>query len=103
LAGLIGYPGKKVLGERHLRCKHEIISHKRLFRPTRKGTGASRIRGDSPLVWMTFLQMNVPGWKLYPLTGPLSGRWSVGVSGNWRLTFGFDGADAILVDYQDYH
>jgi proteic killer suppression protein len=40
---------------------------------------------------MTFLQMNVPGWKLYPLTGSLSGRWSVGVSGNWRLTFGFDG------------
>jgi proteic killer suppression protein len=47
--------------------------------------------------------MNVPGWKLHPLTGPLSGHWSVGVSGNWRLTFGFDGADAILVDYQDYH
>lgn len=22
---------------------------------------------------------------------------------NWRLTFTFDGKDAILVDYQDYH
>jgi hypothetical protein len=25
------------------------------------------------------------------------------VSGNWRLTFAFEGEDAILVDYQDYH
>jgi plasmid maintenance system killer protein len=22
---------------------------------------------------------------------------------NWRLTFGFDGEDAVLADYQDYH
>ncbi len=28
---------------------------------------------------------------------------SVWVNGNWRLTFRFDGQDAILVDYQDYH
>jgi len=27
----------------------------------------------------------------------------VRVSGNWRLTFAFEGEDAILVDYQDYH
>jgi len=27
----------------------------------------------------------------------------VSVSGNWRLTFYFEGVDAILVDYQDYH
>ena len=31
------------------------------------------------------------------------GHWSVTVSGNWRLTFAFEGEDAILVDYQDYH
>lgn len=24
-------------------------------------------------------------------------------SGNWRLTFIFEGSDAVLVDYQDYH
>jgi hypothetical protein len=29
--------------------------------------------------------------------------WSIWVNGNWRLTFTFDGEDAILVDYQDYH
>ncbi|MDZ7584868.1 MAG: type II toxin-antitoxin system RelE/ParE family toxin [Thiobacillus sp.] len=35
--------------------------------------------------------------------GNLSGHWSVWINGNWRLTFRFDGKDAELVDYQDYH
>jgi addiction module HigA family antidote len=32
----------------------------------------------------------------------VSGHWSVRVSGNWRLTFTFDGEAAVLVDDQDY-
>jgi proteic killer suppression protein len=47
--------------------------------------------------------MNAPGWRLHPLHGDLKDHWSVTVSGNWRLTFRFEGEDAILVDYQDYH
>lgn len=47
--------------------------------------------------------MNAPGWNLHPLRGNLEGHWSVTVNGNWRLTFAFEGEDAILVDYQDYH
>lgn len=47
--------------------------------------------------------MAVPSWRLHKLTGNLSDHWSVTVSGNWRLTFRFDGCDVILVDYQDYH
>lgn len=47
--------------------------------------------------------MNLPGWKLHPLVGELAGHYSITVNGNWRLTFVFDGDDAILVDYQDYH
>lgn len=47
--------------------------------------------------------MNLPGWRLHALRGNLDGHWSVSVSGNWRLTFRFDGQDAVLVDYQDYH
>ncbi len=47
--------------------------------------------------------MNLPGWKLHQLTGDLAGHYSVTVSGNWRMTFTFDGTDAVLVDYQDYH
>jgi len=47
--------------------------------------------------------MAVPGWKLHPLGRDLAGHWSVWVNGNWRLTFRFNGADAEVVDYQDYH
>ena len=47
--------------------------------------------------------MKIPGWKLHALRGDLAGHWSVSVNGNWRLTFAFEGEDAILVDYQDYH
>lgn len=47
--------------------------------------------------------MDAPGNGLHPLKGDLAGHWSVKVSGNWRLTFKFEGEDVILVDYQDYH
>ena len=47
--------------------------------------------------------MNAPGWKLHPLAGELKDHWATWVSGNWRLTFRFEGEDAILVNYQDYH
>jgi len=46
--------------------------------------------------------MNAPGWKLHRLQGKLRDHWSVAVSGNWRLTFIFDGEDAVLVNYLDY-
>ena len=49
------------------------------------------------------LQLNIPGWNLHPLSGDLKGHWSVKVNGNWRLTFTFNGTDAEIVDYQDYH
>ena len=47
--------------------------------------------------------MNLPGWRWHVLTGDLRGYWAVYVEKNWRLTFTFEGADAVLVDYQDYH
>jgi addiction module HigA family antidote len=37
------------------------------------------------------------------LAGLPAGRWSVWVSGNWRLVFAFDGENAVAVDYVDYH
>ncbi|MDA1118832.1 MAG: type II toxin-antitoxin system RelE/ParE family toxin [Proteobacteria bacterium] len=48
-------------------------------------------------------EMNLPGWRLHSLKGSLKGRWAVSVSGNWRLTFVFEGEDAVRVDYMDYH
>jgi proteic killer suppression protein len=43
------------------------------------------------------------GYHLHSLSGNLAGHWSVWVNGNWRMTFYFEGEDAVLVDYQDYH
>ena len=47
--------------------------------------------------------MGFPGWGLHSLSGALVGHYAVTVSGNWRLTFAFEGGDAVQVDYQDYH
>jgi toxin HigB-1 len=47
--------------------------------------------------------MNVPGFRLHPLKGILSGYWAVSVSENWRVTFRFDNGHAVDVDYMDYH
>jgi len=54
-------------------------------------------RSDTPAA------MGLPGWRLHPLTGRLAGHWSVHVSKNWCLTFGFDGRNVVDVDYLDYH
>jgi proteic killer suppression protein len=47
--------------------------------------------------------MNLPGFGLHRLKGRLKGHWAVWVSGNWRVTFRFEGGDAHDVDYLDYH
>lgn len=47
--------------------------------------------------------MNLPGYGLHELKGKEGGTWSVTVNGNWRLTFRFEGQDAVLVNYRDYH
>jgi toxin HigB-1 len=45
----------------------------------------------------------IPSFRTHPLHGDLAGCWSVGVNGNWRVTFRFVDGDVELVDYQDYH
>lgn len=47
--------------------------------------------------------MNLPGYRLHELKGDKNDFWSVTVNGNWRVTFYFEGQDAYLVDYKDYH
>jgi proteic killer suppression protein len=37
------------------------------------------------------------------LSGGLAVQYAITVNGNWRLTFMFEGDDAVLVNYQDYH
>ena len=47
--------------------------------------------------------LNLPGYRLHQLKGNRSGTWTVTVSGNWRVTFTFEGEDAFDVDLEDYH
>lgn len=47
--------------------------------------------------------MNLPGYHFHGLVGDQAGRFSVRVTGNWRLTFAFDGQDAVDLDLEDYH
>ena len=47
--------------------------------------------------------MDLPGLYLHQLKGKYKGRWSVRVSGNWRVTFRFESPNATEVDYEDYH
>ena len=48
-------------------------------------------------------QLNIPGMHLHSLKGARKGQWAMTVSGNWRITFAFDGEDVIVVNLEDYH
>ena len=47
--------------------------------------------------------MRFPGYNLHALKGERKVEWSVEVSGNWRVTFRFEGTDVTDVGYEDYH
>ncbi|MEX0503403.1 type II toxin-antitoxin system RelE/ParE family toxin [Alphaproteobacteria bacterium LSUCC0719] len=47
--------------------------------------------------------MNEPGLRFHALGGEMKGRYSVRVTGNWRVTFAWDGENAVDVDLEDYH
>ena len=46
--------------------------------------------------------MRIPGFRFHALRGDKQGRYAVAISGNWRLTFGWEGG-AVDVDLEDYH
>lgn len=52
---------------------------------------------------MTVQDMGLPGYRLHPLKGELTGFWSVSVSGNRRIVFRFENGTAYDVDLIDYH
>lgn len=47
--------------------------------------------------------MNLPGYRLHKLEPKKNNRWSINISGAWRLTFEFEGSNATIVDYEQYH
>ena len=48
-------------------------------------------------------EMNLPGYRFHALKGDRRGAFAVDASGNYRVTFRFDGEDAVDVDLEDYH
>jgi proteic killer suppression protein len=46
--------------------------------------------------------MNLPGYRFHGLQGKPK-RYAVDASGNYRVTYGWEGEDAIDVDLEDYH
>jgi len=47
--------------------------------------------------------LNIPTFRLHPLTGDLKGFWSITVRTNWRVTFRFEDGRALDIDLVDYH
>jgi toxin HigB-1 len=47
--------------------------------------------------------LNLPGLRFHRLMGDRAGTYAVSVSGNWRITFRWDGEEAVDVDLEDYH
>lgn len=48
-------------------------------------------------------ELNIAGYHFHELAGRRRGVYAIRITGNWRLTFEWDGEDAIRVDYEDYH
>lgn len=47
--------------------------------------------------------VDLPGFRLYPLRGDMAGLWAVTVRANWRIVFRFEDGNAADVDLIDYH
>ena len=47
--------------------------------------------------------MNLPGYKFHQLKGTRKYEFAVTVTGNWRITFEFEGDNAMNVNLEDYH
>ena len=86
--------------------------HKGLERFFREGSKAGILPQHAPRLRLQLARLDaassaadmaMPGWRFHELSDDLKGHWSVRVDGNWRMTFTFQGEDAILVDYKDYH
>ena len=47
-------------------------------------------------------EMNMVGFHFHGLEG-IPQRWSVRLTGNYRITFSWSGNNAVAVDFEDYH
>ena len=91
---MIGSVRHKGLEEIHLAGKTRRISAQHVRKCVRimRLLDAAEQPGD----------MNIAGFHFHGLQGNPK-RWSVRVSGNYRVTFGWSGETAVDIDYEDYH
>ena len=47
--------------------------------------------------------LDLPGYRLHPLKGPLKGFWSMTVNANWRIIFRLEDGHVYDVQLIDYH
>ena len=47
--------------------------------------------------------LDVPGYRLHPLSANYRGHWSIVVRDNWRVVFRFEDGQALDIDLIDYH
>ena len=47
-------------------------------------------------------ELNIAGFRFHGLHGNPQ-RWSVRVTGNYRITFGWSDENALDLDFEDYH
>ncbi len=88
------------------------FAHKGLERFYRTGStsGIQAIHAKRLRLILTLLDaavvvkdMDAPGLRLHRLKGEKKDVWAVTVQANWRVTFRFEGGNAEIVNYEDYH
>lgn len=86
--------------------RHKGLEEIHLAGKTRR-VGADHIRKCIRILQLLELaerpeDMNIAGFRFHSLQGAPK-RWSVRVTGNYRITFGWSGENALDVDFEDYH
>lgn len=85
--------------------KHSGLEH--FYRTDKKGgidpKHAKRLRVILTALDAATGPQDLVAIKVHPLKYWAEGTFAAQVSGNWRLTFRFDGKDVIELDYLDYH
>lgn len=89
-----------------------LFSHKGLerFYHTGATSGIRAMHAKRLRIILTLLDaavvindMDAPSLRLHRLKGVKKDVWAVTVQANWRVTFKFEGGNAEIVNYEDYH
>lgn len=86
--------------------RHKGLEEIYLFGKTRR-IGADQIRKCARILQLLDVSakpedMNITGFRFHGLQGRPR-RWSVRVTGKYRITFGWSAENASDVDFEDYH